>query len=107
MGIVIEIVASGNKDQSSARVSGSEIEVISSANQNKFNLEDSNLKSAVDKYFGKKPNDAFLHSPTPWDDLYKRYNWSQVQTHLVPQSAEVTEITGGIPKLVEISGETH
>lgn len=51
------------------------------------------LKRAVQKYFGKRPNDAFLHSPTPWDDLYKRYEWPEVCTVLMPKKAEILEVT--------------
>ncbi|MBC7556561.1 MAG: follicular epithelium yolk protein subunit, partial [Chryseobacterium sp.] len=45
------------------------------------------------KYFGKAPNDAYLHSDTPWDDLYKSYNWPQIQVNLVVLSAIILEIT--------------
>ena len=44
-------------------------------------------------YFGKKPADAYLHSPTPWGDLYETYCWQQVQTLLVVPKAKILGIT--------------
>ncbi|KAJ7530853.1 hypothetical protein O6H91_14G021700 [Diphasiastrum complanatum] len=56
-----------------------------------FGIGDYALKNAVQAYFGRWPNDAYLKSPTPWNDLYKRFGWSQVQTVLVVQSSTITE----------------
>src|SRR5690606_17389442 len=63
---------------------------------------------AVKAYFGKSPNDAYLHSPTPWDDLYKRYSWPQVQMVLIVQSAEILGITSEpvIVKRQEVSNNS-
>lgn len=74
-------------------VSGSVEHVITDEERETFSLDDDELKSAVEKYFGKEPNDAFLHSPTPWGDLYKTNDWEQVHTILTAQSAEILEIT--------------
>jgi len=92
-GIEISIVA--GKDQASSRVnaSGSVQHIITDKERSSFHIQDGDLKNAVGKYFGKNPNDAYLHSPTPWNDLYKTYNWPEVQTVLVVQSALITGIT--------------
>ena len=42
-----------------------------------FGLDEQNLKNAVEQYFGKRPDDVFFKSPTPWGDLYKRYQCSK------------------------------
>ena len=51
------------------------------------------FEDAVNAYFGRSPNDAYLHSPTPWGDLYTTYNWPQVSMVLVVQSAKILGIT--------------
>lgn len=47
----------------------------------------------MDKSFGKRPSDAFLHSPTPWGDLYRHYNWTQTSTVVEATSGEILEVT--------------
>jgi hypothetical protein len=94
MGINISITVDGSDNHKSiAQVSGSVQNIISDKERSTFKLNDDQLKAAIEAYFGKKPNDAYLHSPTPWDDLYKRYNWSQVTTVLVAEKAEILGIT--------------
>jgi hypothetical protein len=93
MGITIDIVAGNDKSSSHVNASGSVQHVISDQERGTFKLSDSQLKSAVKAYFGKSPNDAYVRSPTPWDDLYKRYHWDQVQMVLAVQRAEILEIT--------------
>lgn len=93
MGLEVSIVAGKDAASSSVKVTGSEQHVISDTEVVTFGVGDSALKNAVDKYFGKAPNDAFLHSPTPWNDLYKTYGWPQVQTVLDVQSATITGIS--------------
>ncbi len=93
MGISISIVAGQDKSTSSVNASGTVQHIITDEERTTFHLGDKQLKDAVNAYFGKKPNDAYLHSPTPWGDLYKTYSWPQVQMVLVVQSAEILEIT--------------
>lgn len=58
------------------------------------------LKSAVAKFLGgKNPNNAYTGSPTPWNDLYNSYGWSQVYVELVPIKAVVLEKTS-VPQIV-------
>lgn len=93
MGIDVSIIAGSTAETSSIKASGSIVHTINESEQNIFGLSDSELKSAVNSYFGKSPNDAYLHSPTPWGDLYKVYGWPQVQTRLDVISAKVIKIT--------------
>lgn len=93
MGISISIIAGQDKSASSVNASGTVQHVITSDETTTFHLGDKQLKDAVKAYFGKSPNDAYLHSPTPWGDLYKKYSWPQVQMVLVVQSAEILGIT--------------
>jgi len=93
MGISISIVAGQDESSSSVNATGTVQHVITDEERTTFHLGDKQLKDAVKAYFGKSPNDAYLHSPTPWGDLYKRYSWPQVQMVLVVQSAEILGIT--------------
>ncbi len=93
MGIEVSVKAGLTTDTSSVNASGSVQHVITDDEVRSFGIQDSALKNAIAKYFGKAPNDAYLHSDTPWGDLYKTYNWPQVQTVLVVDSASITGIT--------------
>ncbi|CAG9790147.1 unnamed protein product [Diatraea saccharalis] len=68
---------------------GENVEVISDHEIQSFNLADSPLKDAIEKYAGARPADAYLKGPTPWNDLFKTYGWPQVQRKLYPRSARV------------------
>ena len=93
IGFTVDIVGGKDKQSSSVNITGSVQHVITDDERVSFNLGDHQLKEAVGKYFGQQPKDAYLHSPTPWDDLYKRYAWPQVQTVVTAESAEILDIT--------------
>ncbi len=92
-GISITVKAGADQASSSVSASGSIQHVITDQEVAAFGIKDDALKNAVAKYFGSRPNDAYLHSPTPWNDLYSTYGWPQVQTILVLQSATITGIS--------------
>lgn len=93
MAINVSIIAGSTAEASSVKVSGAIVHVITDSERSIFGITDSHLKEAVSAYFGKSPNDAYLHSPTPWGDLYKTYGWPQVQSHLEVISSEVLGLT--------------
>ena len=88
-GFNINITAGGTPETSSVSVSGKEQHIITGEERNTFQLNDYQLKKAVETYFGKSPNDAYLCSPTPWGDLYQTYNWEQTETNITCASAEI------------------
>lgn len=108
MGIDVLITAGPDGKSSAVKATGSVQHVITDEERGTFKLGDSQLKDAVNAYFGKRPNDAYLSSPTPWGDLYKTYNWSQVQTILYVESAEILGITSQpvIVKTQEFSNQS-
>jgi hypothetical protein len=75
----IIIMAGKNKESSNMMGLMYVKNVISDEEIVLFNLQDQQLKEAIGSYFGKKPNDAYLKSPTPWGDLYEQYHWNQVE----------------------------
>ena len=93
MGINISIVAGKDRSGSSVQASGTVRHVITDEERTTFHIGDKQLKDAVKADFGKSPNDAYLHSNTPWGDLYKTYKWPQVQMVLFVQDAKILGIT--------------
>lgn len=89
----VNIKAGLDTATSYVNASGSDQHIITDTERRTFGLQDSQLKGAVEKYFGKSPNDAYLHNPTPWDNLYTKYNWTEVQTVLVVENATIMGIT--------------
>jgi hypothetical protein len=83
--IEVAIVSADNVGESSVTVSGTNKGIISDTERLTFGLSDSELKDAIEKSIGKRPDDAFLKSPTPWG-LYVTYGWHQVATTLIPHS---------------------
>jgi hypothetical protein len=92
-GINISIVAGADEAHSSVNATGSIQHIVTDKEVKTFGMQDSALKNAVGKSFGNNPNDAYLHSPTPWNDLYKTYGWPEVQTILIVQDAKISGIT--------------
>ena len=88
----VNIVAGNNRAGSAVKVYGEDVHVITDDEIQMFGLNEKNLKSAVDAELGKAPSDAFVRSPTPWDDLYKRYSWKQVHFHLKPVRAQILSV---------------
>ncbi|XP_061724971.1 spherulin-2A-like [Cydia pomonella] len=93
--INVEVSGQFENENSDMKVhySGIQMDIISDQERSSFSLGDNNLKNAVNAYFGRRPDDAFLKSPTPWGDLYRTYNWNQVARTLVPKSGKVLKIT--------------
>ena len=93
LGIDISLVAGQDASSSSIQVTGSDIHVITDDERSTYGLNDANVKSAVEKYFGKKPDDAYLHSVTPWNDLYKTYGWKQVTVTFKSTKAQILSLS--------------
>lgn len=90
--IKIDITASTNEKDVKVHYSGIETKVITEADMNLFKINQNIIRDAVQKYYGRKPSDVFLKSPTPWGDLYKKYNWKEVQTQLIVDKIKIKGI---------------
>ncbi|XP_048000113.1 spherulin-2A-like [Leguminivora glycinivorella] len=71
---------------------GEDDHIIDDAETREFRLTDYSLKSACSQYYGPWPTDVYIHSPTPWSDLYQRYGWAQVHRKLKPVKATILGI---------------
>ena len=92
MPIYVKIKVGATSSTSSVTAVGSDYHIITDSERNTFGIaSDDDLKNAVGKYYGKNPSDAYLQSPTPWNDLYKTFGWPQVQTVLTVHSSTITE----------------
>jgi hypothetical protein len=90
--IEVQVNAADNLADSAVRLGGNIVNIISDTERNTFKLSDNLLKNAVESYFGKRPDDAYLRSPTPWGDLYNTYGWQQVTRTLSPQRSTILSL---------------
>ncbi|HEV7229146.1 hypothetical protein [Brevundimonas sp.] len=88
------IKINGGKDvaTSSIEASGSESFIINDEAITHFGLDVASLKKAVGKEMGKDPSDAYLKSPTPWGDLYKKDHLDQVTVVREVASARIIDL---------------
>lgn len=91
--INVHIVASDNESKRDVELSGHNIDLITDTERTAFQLNDDTLKNAASLYFGRRPADAYLRSPTPWGDLYQSFEWAQVSRILTPQKARILAVT--------------
>ncbi|MEN3258172.1 hypothetical protein AAH678_05025 [Sodalis endosymbiont of Spalangia cameroni] len=74
-------------------------EVITSDEQRLFKLEEPDIIRAITALNGRKPNDVFVRSPTPWGDLYSSYRWRQVHKNTEIFSAKFLQFSSA-PEIV-------
>lgn len=91
--IQILIKPSLNQNDASVEVLGSSADIITEKERATFRIQDQPLKDAIQKYSGGRPNDAYVHSPTPWNDLYSRYGWRQIERIVYPKSYKILGIS--------------
>jgi len=100
LSVEIKVDPSVTPPNVTATASGTQIQVITDDQESQLGLTDAVLKDCVDKYFGKKPTDAYLKSPTPWGDLYVTYDWEQTTYEMTAVNAEVISVTS-TPQIVD------
>ncbi|XP_061717267.1 spherulin-2A-like [Cydia pomonella] len=89
--ITVHIKAAA-KNESSVTFTGTDRNIISDIEMRSFNITTSNLKDAVRAYSGGSPSDVFVKSPTPWGNLYERFNWKEVTRITNVKRAKITYI---------------
>lgn len=92
MGIEVTIMAGSDVPTSSASSIGSEKHIITDQEREAFGIKRSPLKDAVKAYYGKRPDDVYVRSPTPWNDLYKKYGWEETRTTLTVFSTKILDV---------------
>ncbi|XP_028178269.1 spherulin-2A-like [Ostrinia furnacalis] len=89
--INIDVTTNADNDVT-VKYSGVNTNVITQNEINIFRVNTMNLNKALKKYYGEKTSNAYLKSPTPWGDLYKKYHWEQVKKVLSIKSARLKSI---------------
>lgn len=102
----ISIWAGTSAATSSVTAWGVTSHIITDHERESFTITNKPLKEAVKAYKGKKPDDVYVHSPTPWGDLYKKYDWQEVETVLIVKKAEVLGVTSQ-PEIVSTQTFTN
>lgn len=93
MGFNISVVAGTTAATSSVTAYGFDAHIITDHERESFGITNKPLKEAVKAYKGKKPDDVYVHSPTPWGDLYEKYDWVEVETILIVKGAEILGVS--------------
>ncbi|CAG5059951.1 unnamed protein product [Parnassius apollo] len=83
----------GNDKTVNINYSGSDTSVISEEERNTFMLSEDTLKNSALNFFGNRPDNVYLRSPTPWGDLYKTYNWEEVSRTLKPKLGRILNVS--------------
>ncbi len=106
-GMSVKLMVHDDLDKSVVEAIGSVSHVITDEEREAFDLEDDDLKVMVswrnmlNGQLPTLPNDAFVKGPTPWNDLYKTYNWDQVKVVWTPVSAEIISAES-VPFVVDV-----
>lgn len=90
-------------------VGGAMIRQTTDADRQLFGMTDNSVKDAINKFFGRRPNDVFYNDPTRWGNKYQEYGWQPVTLILQPVSAVFTGIKVADASLAshEVTNETH
>jgi hypothetical protein len=90
--IIIDIEATGSANTSKVTASGSIADVISDEEMRSFGITENRLRDGAERHSGGRPQDVFVRSPTPWNDLYVSYKWPQVTRVFRPIRTEIIGI---------------
>lgn len=88
--IVIDITTDSEQSPS-INYSGLEIEVVTEDDIKLF-FTNPTMKEAVKLHYGRKPTGVYYSKPTPWGDLYSRFNWEPVKKIVSVKNARVKNI---------------
>lgn len=89
--IAINIEAGRNLSDILISYSGSDEAAIGEKEIEMFNIDTFNLKRAVRNKYEETPRDVFLKGPTPWGDLYEKYQWRPVTRVMKVKSVVVKD----------------
>ncbi|CAG4960690.1 unnamed protein product [Parnassius apollo] len=90
--ISLDINVGINDDDVTITYSGFEVDIIGHREIELFNIGNANIREAVKRHYHWSPSNVYLKSPTPWGDLFRKYNWEQVSRILTVKSARLKTI---------------
>ncbi|MBT9431029.1 hypothetical protein JZM24_00520 [Candidatus Sodalis endolongispinus] len=74
-------------------------DVITPDEQRVFKLEELDILRVITALNGRTPDDVFVHSPTPWVDLYSSYQWREVHRNTEIISAKFLDFSS-VPEII-------
>lgn len=84
------------------RTSGTDKAIVTETERISFKISDGKIKDCVKTLLGGRPDDAFMHGPTPWGDLYKVHGWAETKRVLKPVSSRVINVASSPQMLKQI-----
>ncbi|XP_013184678.1 uncharacterized protein LOC106130390 [Amyelois transitella] len=90
--IKINITTASSKEYVLVNYTGYDNKLITDREVQLFNITKDNLNRGFRIELGKAPDNFFLKDPTAYGDLYQKYNWSEVQRHMVIKQATVLDV---------------
>lgn len=105
---IIDLHISGSFNTNfTIQTSGTDKAIVTDSERISFNISDEIIKDCVKEYLGGRPDDAFIHGPTPWGDLYKTYGWSEAYRVLRPISSRIVSVASSPQMLKQQFIETN
>lgn len=89
--ININIKTSNDLNKTEVKYTGKDIKLVSDEEVILFNITNQNLNRGIRIEMGKVPDDIYLKDPTPFQDLFKEYEWPQVSRVLIIKCAKIEE----------------
>jgi hypothetical protein len=89
-------------------VGGAMIRLTTDADRKLFGMTDNSVKDAINRFFGRRPDDVFYNDPVTWGNLYEQYGWPPITLTLRPVSAVFTgiEVTNSALAKHEVTNNT-
>ena len=87
------------KESSSTKASETVTHLITDKRAISFGIHDQTLKSAIDIYYGKHPDHAYIRDHPDHTSLFERYGWEQMKTVLTVDSVELMDVTS-VPEII-------
>ncbi|KOB73627.1 Follicular epithelium yolk protein subunit [Operophtera brumata] len=89
--INIYIKTSDYLNKTEVKHTGRDIKLVTDEEVALFNITHANLNRGIRIEMGKIPDDIYLRDPTPFQDLFKEFEWPQVERVLSIKSAKIEE----------------
>ncbi|XP_075987910.1 U-megalopygitoxin(8)-Mc8-like [Anticarsia gemmatalis] len=90
--IAVRIKAGKSAAVATVDYNGEDVAIISDPERRAFQLTDDKVKDASKVFSGARCTDVFFKRPTPWEDVYHKFGWDQVQRTLRPVRARVLAV---------------
>ncbi|XP_026759978.3 uncharacterized protein LOC113519122 [Galleria mellonella] len=91
--INLNIKVASNENDINIAFFGHDNKLVGDAEVNLFNITKDNLNKGLRVELGKVPDDVFLTDPTPYYNLYEKYDWPEVKRQVYVKNISVLYVT--------------